>query len=143
MSIYYPNNIVYEFGEILLEDQIEKKQYYFMDKYKAEIYSREKDIPHIHLTKKGEPDICICLYSNEIYVHANHTGTLNSGECKKLYKWMKKCNSKGFVDENKKPMTNWEVATFLWWDINPRCNFPKPQNPIMPDYRHMTIRKEE
>lgn len=143
MSVYYPDNTIYEIGEVLLEDQIEKKDYYFMDKYKAEVYPRERDIPHLHLRKKGEPDICICLYSNEIYVHANHTGTLNSGECKKLYIWMQKRNSKRFIDENGKFMTNWEVATFLWWDNNPNCKFPKPQNVSMPDYRNMVVRKED
>lgn len=36
-------------------------------------------------------------------------------------------------------MTNWEVAIFMWWDSNPNCKFPKPINPIMPDYRTMRI----
>lgn len=141
MPVYYPSKLIYEIGEVLLcEDQIEKKEKWILDKYKAEVYSGERDIPHIHFTKRGEHDICVCIYSNKFYVHSTHTGTLSSNKYKELDKWMRKRNNK-FIAEDRVLM-NWEVAVILWWRANPNCRFKVSGNPEMSDYIKMGIRKE-
>lgn len=113
MSVFYPYEIVYEIGETLLtEDLVEKKEKYFLDNYKAEVHPNEGNIPHIHFRKRGKPDTCICIYTNEIFVHGKHIGTFDNSECRELDKWLRKKNSR-YYREIGELRTNWEVAATL------------------------------
>lgn len=86
----------------------------------------ERTIPHFHFPVPGNPDVCICLYENKYYIHANHTKTLDSKTLEAIDEAMRKPCKKD------KSITNWESLCLQW----------KEKNGLLPQYENITTQPD-
>ena len=71
----------------------------------------EGNIPHFHVHLKSDGssrtrDICIKFDEPDYFLHGSHTDTLNSGDRKKLYKYLRGNYGHG--------LSNWEYLAITW-----------------------------
>lgn len=68
-------------------------------------------IPHFHIHLKADGnnfnnDICVRLDEPEYFIHGSHTGTLNTGDCRKTNEFL----HESYDDD----ITNWRYLAITW-----------------------------
>ena len=125
-TIKFETNIL----DTLIEGQVgPKARIPKIGECKIEIYGNEGSIPHFHIFNTNKSfETCICIYSNNYFVHGKYKDTLNEKQVNQLANWLKSPN-----DKNNK-ITNWEAVELAWDFANRECKFPDNKKKGMPDY---------